>query len=212
VVSTIVFHFVLFGVIVQCTGFGQLFINNATIFAGRYTGESAKVSVASLAYFGTISGSSVANTVFTGALTIPNLKRLGYPGHFAGGVEAASSAGGQITPRIMGAAAFSRGLGRVVAPMAFVYASVLLFVSSTGFDLQDFGYTETSCIAGVMALFTAVFGYLFTPMGTVSRILMAIAGLVFVTPSLAADLVALVIASPVIVSQIPARRSTRTPA
>lgn len=106
VVSTIVFHFVLFGVIAQRTGLGQLFIDNATILAGRYTGGPAKVSVVSSAFFGTISGSSVANTVSTGALTIPNMKRLGYPGHFAGGVEAASSAGGQITPPIMGAAAF----------------------------------------------------------------------------------------------------------
>ena len=106
VASTIVFHFVLFGVIAQRTGLGQLFIDNATILAGRYTGGPAKVSVVSSAFFGTISGSSVANTVSTGALTIPNMKRLGYPGHFAGGVEAASSAGGQITPPIMGAAAF----------------------------------------------------------------------------------------------------------
>ena len=96
----------LFGVIAQRTGLGQLFIDNATILAGRYTGGPAKVSVVSSAFFGTISGSSVANTVSTGALTIPNMKRLGYPGHFAGGVEAASSAGGQITPPIMGAAAF----------------------------------------------------------------------------------------------------------
>ena len=106
VVSTIVFHFVLFGVIAQKTGLGKLFIDNATILAGRYTGGPAKVSVVSSAFFGTISGSSVANTVSTGSLTIPNMKRLGYPGHFAGGVEAASSAGGQITPPIMGAAAF----------------------------------------------------------------------------------------------------------
>ena len=106
VVSTIVFHFVLFGVVAQRTGLGKLFIDNATILAGRYTGGPAKVSVVSSAFFGTISGSSVANTVSTGALTIPNMKRLGYPGHFAGGVEAAASAGGQITPPIMGAAAF----------------------------------------------------------------------------------------------------------
>jgi len=106
IVSTTVFHFVLFGVIAQRTGLGQLFVDNAMILAGRYTGGPAKVSVISSAFFGTISGSSVANTVSTGSLTIPNMKRLGYPGHFAGGVEAASSAGGQITPPIMGAAAF----------------------------------------------------------------------------------------------------------
>ena len=513
VVSTIVFHFVLFGVIAQRTGLGQLFIDNATILAGRYTGGPAKVSVVSSAFFGTISGSSVANTVSTGALTIPNMKRLGYPGHFAGGVEAAASAGGQITPPIMGAAAFimaeflelpyttiviaaifpallhyvgvfavvhlmarrlglkglakdalprlgavwregwanivplvgllvvlfsgytpymsafcgislaivagmsrlrspvtlvyplafiafviwkylgggfdltmsailivgaalatlnpqqrttlsemadtfetgvkyalavgaasaavgivigvinttgvgfrigfmvtqaasnlgndliwlfqfgswhlfsvedltlfislvfialacilmgagvpttalyimlvsvaqpalaqlgippiashmfvlyygvvaeitppvctsayaaaaiansnpfrtgisafTLGLGKVVAPMAFVYAPVLLFVSSTGFDLWEFTYSAASCIAGVIALSAAVVGYWLAPMGSISRILMALAGLVFIAPSLEADLVALIIASPAILSQVVARR------
>lgn len=514
VVSTIVFHFVLFGVIAQRTGLGQLFIDNASILAGRYTGGPAKVSVVSSAFFGTISGSSVANTVSTGALTIPNMKRLGYPGHFAGGVEAAASAGGQITPPIMGAAAFimaeflevpyttiviaaifpallhyvgvftvvhlmarrlnlqglsrdmlpkfgevwskgwanivplaglltvlfsgytpymsafcgislsiiagmsrvkrpptlvyaaafiafvawkysgggfdlgmsallilgavvatfnpqdpvklpemadtfetgvkyalavgaasaavgivigvinttgvgfrigfmvtqaasnlggdlhalfsfggwellsvqdltlfislvfiamacilmgagvpttalyimlvsvaqpalaqlgippiashmfvlyygvvaeitppvctsayaaaaiagsnpfrtgisafTLGLGKVVAPMAFVYAPVLLFVSSTGFDLWEFSYTATSCIAGVVALSASVVGYWLAPMGAVYRVLMAIAGLVFIAPSLQADLVALLIASPAVISQIIARRN-----
>ena len=513
VVSTIVFHFVLFGVIAQRTGLGQLFIDNASILAGRYTGGPAKVSVVSSAFFGTISGSSVANTVSTGALTIPNMKRLGYPGHFAGGVEAAASAGGQITPPIMGAAAFimaeflevpyttiviaaifpallhyvgvftvvhlmarrlnlqglskemlpkfgkvwregwanivpligllvvlfsgytpymsafcgislsiiagmsrlrhpitliysaafiafvvwkymgdgfdltmsailiagaviatlnpqkrvslkemsdtfetgvkyalavgaasaavgivigvinttgvgfrigfmvtqaasnlgsdlhwlfafgtwelfsvedltlfislvfialacilmgagvpttalyimlvsvaqpalaqlgippiashmfvlyygvvaeitppvctsayaaaaiagsnpfrtgisafTLGLGKVVAPMAFVYAPVLLFVSSTGFDLWQFTYTAASCIAGVICLSAAVVGYWLTPMGAVFRVLMAMAGLVFIAPSLQADLVAAIIASPAVISQIIARR------
>lgn len=106
VVSTIVFHFVLFGVVAQRMGLGQFFIDNAMILAGRYTGGPAKVSVVSSAFFGTISGSSIANTVSTGSLTIPNMKRMGYPAHFAGGVEAAASAGGQITPPIMGAASF----------------------------------------------------------------------------------------------------------
>ena len=106
IVSTVVFHFVLFGVLAQRIGLGQFFVDLATVVAGRYTGGLAKVSVVSSALFGTISGSSIANTVSTGSLTIPNMKKNGYPGHFAGGVEAAASAGGQITPPIMGAAAF----------------------------------------------------------------------------------------------------------
>ena len=106
IVSTVVFHFVLFGVLAQRMGLGQFFVDMATIIAGRYTGGLAKVSVVSSAFFGTISGSSIANVVSTGSLTIPNMKKMGYPGHLAGGVEAASSAGGQITPPIMGAAAF----------------------------------------------------------------------------------------------------------
>ncbi len=106
VVSTVVFHFVLFGVVAQRMGLGQFFVDNAMMAAGRFTGGPAKVSVVSSAFFGTISGSSIANTVSTGSLTIPNMKKMGYPGHFAGGVEAAASAGGQITPPIMGAASF----------------------------------------------------------------------------------------------------------
>ena len=106
IVSTVVFHFVLFGILAQRMGLGQFFVDVATVFSGRYAGGLAKVSVVSSAFFGTISGSSIANTVSTGSLTIPNMKRMGYPSHLAGGVEAASSAGGQITPPIMGAAAF----------------------------------------------------------------------------------------------------------
>ena len=106
IVSTVVFHFVLFGVLAQRMGLGQFFVDMATVVAGRYTGGLAKVSVVSSAFFGTISGSSIANVVSTGSLTIPNMKKMGYPGHLAGGVEAAASAGGQITPPIMGAAAF----------------------------------------------------------------------------------------------------------
>lgn len=106
VISTIVFHFVLFGVIAQKMGLGKFFIELAQVVAGRLSGGPAKVSVLSSSLFGTISGSSIANTVTTGSLTIPAMKRIGYKGHFAGAVEAASSTGGQITPPIMGAAAF----------------------------------------------------------------------------------------------------------
>lgn len=106
VVATFVFHFVLFGVIATRMGLGQFFIDLSTAAAGRYPGGPAKVSVISSALFGTISGSSIANTVTTGSLTIPAMKKIGYRPHFAGAVEAAASAGGQITPPIMGAAAF----------------------------------------------------------------------------------------------------------
>lgn len=106
VVATFVFHFVLFGVLATRMGLGQFFIDLASIIAGRYAGGPAKVAVVASAMFGSISGSSIANTVTTGSLTIPAMKRIGYKPHFAGAVEAAASAGGQITPPIMGAAAF----------------------------------------------------------------------------------------------------------
>ena len=106
VISTYVFHFVLFGVLATRIGLGQLFIDLASSIAGRYAGGPAKVSVLSSAMLGSISGSSIANTVTTGSLTIPAMIRIGYPRHFAAAVEAASSTGGQITPPVMGAVAF----------------------------------------------------------------------------------------------------------
>lgn len=106
VISTYVFHFVLFGVLATRIGLGQLFIDLASSLAGRYAGGPAKVSVLSSAMLGSISGSSIANTVTTGSLTIPAMIRIGYPRHFAAAVEAASSTGGQITPPVMGAVAF----------------------------------------------------------------------------------------------------------
>ncbi len=106
VMAQYVFLFILFGVLATRIGLGQLFIDLAMVIAGRYAGGPAKVAIFSSAFMGTISGSSIANTVTTGALTIPAMKRVGYPPHFAGAVEATASTGGQITPPILGAAAF----------------------------------------------------------------------------------------------------------
>lgn len=106
VVATFVFHFVLFGIMAQLTGLGQLFVNLATVAAGRFSGGPAKVSVVSSGLFGMISGSAIANTVTTGVMTIPLMKKVGFQPRFAAGVEASASCGGQITPPIMGAAAF----------------------------------------------------------------------------------------------------------
>ncbi len=106
VMAQYVFLFILFGVLATRIGLGQLFIDLAMVIAGRYSGGPAKVAIFSSAFMGTISGSSIANTVTTGALTIPAMKRIGYPPHFSGAVEATASTGGQITPPILGAAAF----------------------------------------------------------------------------------------------------------
>lgn len=106
VVATYVFHFVLFGVLATRIGLGQLFLDVASAVAGRYAGGPAKVSVFGSAMFGMLSGSSVANAVTVGSLTIPAMIRVGYKREFAGAVEAASSTGGQITPPVLGAAAF----------------------------------------------------------------------------------------------------------
>ena len=106
VVATYVFHFVLFGVLAQASGLGQLFIDLAMILAGRYSGGPAKVSVVSSGFFGMISGSPIANTATTGSFTIPMMKRNGFSAQFASAVEASASCGGQVTPPIMGASAF----------------------------------------------------------------------------------------------------------
>ena len=106
VVATYVFHFVLFGVLATKIGLGRLFLGVAASVAGRYAGGPAKVSIFGSALFGMISGSSVANTVTVGSLTIPMMIRLGYQRHFAAAVESTAATGGQITPPIMGAAAF----------------------------------------------------------------------------------------------------------
>lgn len=106
VVATYVFHYVLFGVMATRVGLGRFFIDLATALAGRFAGGPAKVSIFGSGLFGMISGSSIANTVTVGSLTIPAMIRLGYPRHFAAAVESAAATGGQITPPIMGAAAF----------------------------------------------------------------------------------------------------------
>ncbi|MGE5510216.1 MAG: TRAP transporter permease [Bacteroidota bacterium] len=121
VVATYVFHYVLFGVLATRVGLGRFFIDLATALTGRFSGGPAKVSIFGSALFGMISGSSIANTVTVGSLTIPAMIRIGYPRHFAGAVEAAAATGGQITPPIMGAAAFL-----MVEYLAVSYQTIIL--------------------------------------------------------------------------------------
>ncbi len=98
--------FIIFGAFLERTGISNFFINLANSIAGASSGGPAKVAVISSALCGMVSGSSVGNTVTTGSVTIPMMKRTGYKPEFAGAVEAAASTGGQIMPPIMGAAAF----------------------------------------------------------------------------------------------------------
>ena len=104
--STFIFLFILFGAYLESTGLGKFFIDMANSIAGWASGGPAKVAVLSSGLMGTVSGSSVANVVGTGSLTIPMMKKLGYHKNFAGAVEAAASTGGQLMPPVMGAAAF----------------------------------------------------------------------------------------------------------
>ncbi len=104
--STFVFMFILFGSFLDKTGVGQFFIDFAYALTGSTRSGPAMTSVVSSGLMGSISGSSVANTVTTGAFTIPLMKKVGYAPYYAGAVEATSSTGGQIMPPVMGAAAF----------------------------------------------------------------------------------------------------------
>jgi len=98
--------FIIFGAFLERTGIAAFFIDVANALVGGFSGGPAKVAVISSALCGMVSGSSVGNTVTTGSVTIPMMKKTGYKGEFAGAVEAAASTGGQIMPPIMGAAAF----------------------------------------------------------------------------------------------------------
>jgi len=106
VATTIVIAFVLFGQILQHTGGMQFFTDISMSLMGRFRGGAAKIAVLGSCLFGSISGSAVANVVATGIVTIPLMKRAGYPAHKAGAIEAVASTGGQLMPPVMGAAAF----------------------------------------------------------------------------------------------------------
>ena len=103
---TYIVLFIIFGAFLERTGIANFFISFANRVAGWSSGGPAKVAVISSALCGMVSGSSVGNTVTTGSVTIPMMKKTGYKPEFAGAVEAAASTGGQIMPPIMGAAAF----------------------------------------------------------------------------------------------------------
>ncbi len=130
--------FIIFGAFLERTGISQFFINLANSVAGASAGGPAKVAVLSSALCGMVSGSSVGNTVTTGSVTIPMMKRTGYKAEFAGAVEAAASTGGQIMPPIMGAAAFlmSEYMGipygqvalRAILPAVLYFAGIYIAV------------------------------------------------------------------------------------
>jgi len=106
VASTIVIAFLIFGQLLNSSGGSRFFTEIAMLTMGRFRGGPAKIAVVGSALFGSVSGSAVANVVATGVITIPMIKRAGYPAHKAGAIEAVASTGGQLLPPVMGAAAF----------------------------------------------------------------------------------------------------------
>jgi len=138
VCSKFIAVFIIFGAFLEKTGISEFFIQLANCAAGKYSGGPAKVAVISSALCGMVSGSSVGNTVTTGSVTIPMMKKTGYKAEFAGAVEAASSTGGQIMPPIMGAAAFlmadfvgvpySNIIMRAILPAVMYFAGIFITV------------------------------------------------------------------------------------
>ncbi len=106
VAATVVVAFIFFGNLLGLTGGSKFFTDAALLAMGRFRGGSMKIAVLASGLFGSISGSAVANVTATGIVTIPMIKRDGYPAHKAGAIEAVASTGGQLMPPVMGAAAF----------------------------------------------------------------------------------------------------------
>ena len=138
VCSKYIVMFIIFGAFLERTGVADFFINIANSLVGRFSGGPAKVAVVASALEGMVSGSSVANTVGSGAVTIPLMKKTGYKPEFAAAAEASASTGGQIMPPIMGAAAFlmaetvgvpySNIVVRAILPALLYFAGVFITV------------------------------------------------------------------------------------
>tara|TARA_R110001606_G_scaffold398744_1_gene578589 strand:+ start:6431 stop:8335 length:1905 start_codon:yes stop_codon:yes gene_type:complete len=160
IAAGVVFIFVLFGAFLQVTGAGKFFIDASFSIAGKYRGGPAKASVIASAALGSISGSAIANTVTTGALTIPMMKKLGYKPEQAAGIEAAASTGGQIMPPVMGAGAFvmaqftgipySEILLVSIAPAILYFTCTLLYVHLMACKLGLQGMEVTEKISTVL--------------------------------------------------------------
>ncbi|UCH23485.1 MAG: TRAP transporter fused permease subunit [Deltaproteobacteria bacterium] len=147
--ATFVFLFIIFAALLDKTGAGRFIIDFSLSAVGWATGGPAKVAVIASSLFGTISGHSVANVYGTGTFTIPLMKKTGYKPEYAGAVEAAASAGGQIMPPIMGAAAFIMaeiiGISYISVCKAAIVPAILYFTAvfvSTHLEARKTGLTS----------------------------------------------------------------------
>ncbi len=133
VVAQLVIGFVVFGVTLTVTGGGEFFMRFATALLGRARGGPAKVSVLSSCIMGSLSGSVISNIITTGSITIPTMKRTGYPAHYAGAIEACASTGGTLMPPVMGAVAFIMasflGVPYADVMIAAVFPAVLFYLA-----------------------------------------------------------------------------------
>lgn len=191
-----VFYFILFGVVYAATGGGQLFMDTALRLVGRRRGGAAKSAIVSSAFFGTISGSAVANVVSTGIFTIPLMKRTGYAPEEAGAHEATASTGGQLMPPVMGVAAFVMAellalpyariaLAGLIPALAFYFA--LYMVVDLKARRRGVGALVAQDLAGVQPILPRL--HLFAP--PVVLIALLVRGNSATTAAVAASIVAL---------------------
>lgn len=160
--ATFVFPFIIFGAFLERSGAGAFFMELGTAVAGRWRGGPAKISVLTSALFGSISGSSVANVVTTGAFTIPLMKRTGFKPHHAGAIEAIASTGGQFMPPVMGAGVFILAtltetsyltialMNIIPATMFFVFVLMMVDLEAVRTGLRGLPPSETPRVSDVL--------------------------------------------------------------
>ncbi|WP_254919246.1 TRAP transporter fused permease subunit [Oceanicola sp. 22II-s10i] len=152
VVAEIILGFLVFAGILLATGAGEFFINLANAGFGKYRGGPAKVSIVASGFFGSLSGSIFSNIAGTGSITIPTMKKVGYPAHYAGAIEACASTGGVVMPPVMGAIAFvmaiTIGVDYAVVMVAAILPSFLYYF---GLMLQVDAYAAKTGMKGLPA-------------------------------------------------------------
>ncbi|WP_339842606.1 TRAP transporter fused permease subunit [uncultured Halopseudomonas sp.] len=152
IVAEIILGFLVFAGILLATGAGAFFIDLANAGFGRYRGGPAKVAVVASAFMGSLSGSIFSNIAGTGSITIPTMKKAGYPAHYAGAIEACASTGGVVMPPVMGAIAFvmaiTIGVDYATIMIAAILPSLLFYF---GLLLQVDGYAARTGIKGMPA-------------------------------------------------------------
>ncbi|MGI9574881.1 TRAP transporter permease [Alloalcanivorax xenomutans] len=150
IVAEIILGFLVFAGVLIATGGGAFFIDLANAGFGRYRGGPAKVSVVASAFFGSLSGSIFSNIAGTGSITIPTMKKVGYPPHYAGAIEACASTGGVLMPPVMGAIAFvmaiTIGVDYATVMVAAIIPSLLFYF---GLLLQVDAYAARTGLKGV---------------------------------------------------------------
>ncbi len=146
----ILIGFLVFAAVLLATGGGNFFLKLATSLMGKYRGGPAKVGVLASGFFGSMSGSALANIVGTGSVTIPAMKRLGYPPHYAGAIEACASCGGYLMPPVMGTAAFVMvQFLNIPYSKIIIYAAIPALLYYLGLWLQVDAYAARTGLARV---------------------------------------------------------------